>query len=156
MYLRARARRVMSADKLKKVQPARNSLNCLTERGDVIDVELVCSGEDGIEKSEEGFGMSLDEGCSRNAMPLSEPTPGAFRSMRSLQGHGWVVDRLIIRLRNRASAKRVEYPDQLKWMISLPSANSNSVILFTSKLHHKTHLRHPRQRLSSLLSTRRF
>lgn len=39
----------MSVDRVKKVQPARNSLNCLSERGAVMDVESVCSGEDGIE-----------------------------------------------------------------------------------------------------------
>lgn len=38
----------MNAERVKKVQPARNSLNCLTERDDVIDVEM-CAGEDGIE-----------------------------------------------------------------------------------------------------------
>ena len=39
----------MNAERVKKVQPARNSLNCLTERGDVMGVELLCSWEDGVE-----------------------------------------------------------------------------------------------------------
>ena len=40
---------MISAERVKKVQPARNSLNCLTERGDVMDVELVCAEDNGIE-----------------------------------------------------------------------------------------------------------
>ena len=78
---------MMSAERVKKVQPARNSLNCLTERDDVMDVELMYSGEDGTEGSEEGFGIRLDEDCSRNAMPVAESTAGAFELTRQLQVH---------------------------------------------------------------------